>query len=60
MEEGGTGGASDIGAHGKWRGFIHGATMRHRSRTRVSKGFFLLFVTFSAVVECFLGRFPLF
>jgi len=51
---------SDIGARGKRMGFSPGAAARHRSRTRVSTAFFLLFFTFPAVVECFLACFFLF
>jgi len=53
-------GASDIGAPDKRKGFSPGASARHRSRTRVSTGIFLLFFTFPALVVCFLGCFFLF
>jgi len=51
-------GASVIGARGKLSGFSTGAAACCRGRTRVSTG--VLFFTFSAVIECFLGCFPLF
>ena len=43
---------------GKRGGFSPGAAARHRIRTRVLSGF-LLFFTFSAVVECFFRCFLL-